>query len=88
VFLKILLSRLKVSFTVLLGVLRNERFSRHYGSDKRPFAENEKTAFAALFLSLEAREIALAEENHAALDICFWKGFPNMCYTVREPLFG
>src|SRR5512135_3052668 len=19
---------------------------------------------------------------------CFWKGFPNMCYTVRESLFG
>jgi len=49
-----------------------------------------KNIFAPLFLSSEARENVLFEQRLAAAggeQDCLDE-FPNLCYTVREPLFG
>ena len=47
------------------------------------------TAFAALFLSSEARETLVVEQRlaTASSEQDCWDEFPNICYTVREPLF-
>ncbi len=62
-----------------------ERGKSHYQPESR-----RKCGVAPLFLSSEVRETVLVEQRQATADgeqDC-WEEFPNMCYTVREALFG